>query len=189
MCFKTAVIKPLLKKPKRDPKSTKNYRPVSNLPFISKLLEHVVMKQLVIHLNDNHLLDKFQSACHAGFSTETAFLWVTSDLLCSVNDGKLVLLTLLDLSAAFDTSDHGLPLQQLEFEDGIKGSSLAWFFSYLAEHCQHLRTRCLLTLHDNVVSPKALCLAPTCSPFTLQRWDRSWTGTRLLDNILHMRPI
>ena len=73
-CFKTAVIKPLLKKPNLDPNSMENYRPVSNLPFISKLLEHVVTEQLVIQLNENHLLDKFQSVYCAGFYTETALL-------------------------------------------------------------------------------------------------------------------
>ena len=61
-CFKAAVIKPLLKKSNLDPNSMKNYRPVSNLPFISKLLERVVTEQLVIHQNENRLLDKFQSA-------------------------------------------------------------------------------------------------------------------------------
>ena len=79
-CFKAAVIKPLLKKSNLDPNSMKNYRPVSNLPFISKLLERVVTEQLVIHLNeDNPLLDKFQSACHAGFSAETAPLRVMNE--------------------------------------------------------------------------------------------------------------
>ena len=56
-----------------------------------------------------------------------------------MNAGKVVLLTLLDLSAAFDTSDHVLLLQRLEFENGIKGSALAWFCFYLAERCQHVK--------------------------------------------------
>ena len=60
-CFVTAIIKLLLKKPNLDPNTMKNYRPVSNLPFISKLLDHVVTEQLVIHLNENHLLDKFHN--------------------------------------------------------------------------------------------------------------------------------
>ena len=72
-CFKTAVIKPLLKKSNLDPNSMKNYRPVSNLPYISKFLERIVTEQLVIHLNKNYLLDKVQSAYRTGFNTETAF--------------------------------------------------------------------------------------------------------------------
>ena len=100
----------------------KNYRPVSNLPYISKFLERIVTEQLVIHLNEIHSMDKFHSAFRAG--TETALLRVMNDLLCGVNGGKVVLLTLLDLSAAFDTSDHVLLLQRLEFENCIKGSAL-----------------------------------------------------------------
>ena len=56
-----------------------------------------------------------------------------------MNAGKVVLLTLLDLSAAFDTSDHVLLLQRLEFENGIRGSALAWFCSCLAERCQRVK--------------------------------------------------
>ena len=112
---------------------------MSKLPFISKLLGRVVMEQLVVHLNENRLLDKFQSTYHAGFSTETALLRVMNDLLCGVNRGKVVLLTLLDLSAALDTIDHGLLLQRLGLENGIKGSALAWFCSCPAELCQHVK--------------------------------------------------
>ena len=62
-----------------------------------------------------------------------------NDLLCSVNGGKVALLTLLDLSAAFDTIDHGLLLLWLEFRNGIKGSVLSRFCFYIAEHCQHVK--------------------------------------------------
>ena len=62
-----------------------------------------------------------------------------NDLLCSVNGGKVVFLTLLGLSAAFDTIGHGLLLQRLEFENGMRESVLAWFCSYLAELCHHVQ--------------------------------------------------
>ena len=80
---RTAVIKPLLKQSNHDQNSVKNYRLVSNLQYISKLLECVVMEQKGIHLNENNLLDKFQSAYCVGFSTETALLRVMNDLLCN----------------------------------------------------------------------------------------------------------
>ena len=94
------------------------------MPYISKLLERDVTEHLVIHLNENHLLDKFQSAYHAGFSTETALLQVMNDLLCSVNIGKVILLTLLDLSAAFDTTDHVLLMQDLSLKIASKNRRL-----------------------------------------------------------------
>ena len=70
--FKSAVVKPLLKKPHLDPGSLNNYRPVSNLPFFSKVLERVVSQQLSGYLLNNNLLESFQSAFRACHSTETA---------------------------------------------------------------------------------------------------------------------
>ena len=58
---------------------------MSSLPYVSRLLEHVVEEQLVTRLDENHLLVKFQSAYHAGFSTETALLQAMNDLLWSMN--------------------------------------------------------------------------------------------------------
>ena len=61
-CFKVASVSPLLKKPGLDPDDMKNYRPVSNLPFLSKVLEKLVLSQLKYHLSKNELFDPFQSA-------------------------------------------------------------------------------------------------------------------------------
>ena len=74
-----------------------------NLPYVSKLLERVLAEQLVCHLNQHDLLDKFQSAHRPGHSCDTAVLRVLNDDLCSADGGDLVLLVLLGLSAAFDT--------------------------------------------------------------------------------------
>ena len=105
---------------------------MSNLPYISKFLERVVTAQL----NDNQLLDKLQSAYRAGFSTVPALQWVMNDLLCSVNGGKALLPTLLDLNATFDTTDHGLLLQRLQVENSIRQPALSCFCSHLVESCQ-----------------------------------------------------
>ena len=67
--FKTDVVKPPLTKASLDPNQMKNYRPVSNLPFLSKILEKVVLMQLTNHLTSNYLTHKFQSAYRAGHST------------------------------------------------------------------------------------------------------------------------
>jgi hypothetical protein len=137
-CFKKAVVKPLLKKSTLDTSECKNYRPVSNLAYLSKLLERVVAEQLSDHLRVNNCLDKFQSAYRPGFSTETALLRVINDILCNVNAGNLVLLVLLDLSAAFDTINHGLLLQRLTCEIGIQDFALQWFASYLSGRSQRV---------------------------------------------------
>ena len=87
-------------------KKKKNYRPVSNLPFLSKVQEKVVLHQLRGHLLSNNLSETFQSAYRAHHSTETTLLDVTKCLLASADDGRVSILTLLDLSDAFDMLDH-----------------------------------------------------------------------------------
>ena len=72
--FKSAVIFPLLKKPSLDPNELKNFRPISNLPFISKIIEKLVLVQISHYLSANNLLNQFQSAYRPGHSTETALL-------------------------------------------------------------------------------------------------------------------
>ncbi len=86
---------------------------MSNLPFLSKVIERIVLSQLLIHLNTNKLLDPHQSAYRAGHSTETALLKVANDLLLALDDDKISLLSLLDLSAAFDTIDHMILLSRI----------------------------------------------------------------------------
>ena len=75
------IIYPGLKKPLPNPDDLANYRPISNLGFVSKLLERAVHAQLLIYLNENELLPSVQSAYRQFFSTETAVLKVVSDIL------------------------------------------------------------------------------------------------------------
>ena len=77
--WKTAIVKPLLKKPGLD--LEKNYRPVSNLSFLSKLVEWCMLKQLLQHCEDNHLLPDFQSAYQANYSTETSLVKLVNNIL------------------------------------------------------------------------------------------------------------
>ncbi len=124
--FKLAVIKPLkIKKTQLDHKDLDNYRPISNLPFLSKILEKVASSQLYSFLEKNYICEDFQSGFRPSHNTETALIRVTNDLLLSSDRGCISLLVLLDLSAAFDTIDHNILLNRLENFVGIIRSALA----------------------------------------------------------------
>ena len=125
--FKKAVVKPLIKKSNLDPEVL--YRPVSNLPYLSKILERAVADQLQTHLDVNNLHVKFQLAYRRVHSTETALLRILNDLLAVIDEGHTALLVLLDLSAAFDTIDHNLLLNRLHSENCLHSIVLNWFSS------------------------------------------------------------
>ena len=127
--LKLAVIKPVIKKPNLDVNVLSNYRPISNLPFLSKVLEKAISKQLCSFLHPNHILEVFQSGFRPFHSTETALVKVLNDLLLASDSGYISVLMLLDLSAAFDTVDHLILLDRLENLVGICGQALSWFRS------------------------------------------------------------
>ena len=122
--FKLAVVLPLIKKPGLDPQVFKNYMPVSNLSFLSKLIEKVISSRILKHITDNELIDKFQSTYRCGHSMETALLRVYNDIVTMVGKDNGSYLVLLDLSAAFDTIDHATLFVILEKCVGITGSTL-----------------------------------------------------------------
>lgn len=130
-CFKHAVVQPLLKKPNLDPTQLINNRPISKLPFLSKLAEKVVLRQLSAYLQQNDILEIFQSGFRTGHSTESALLKVSNDLLLAADNRDCSVLILLDLSAAFDTVDHMILLDRLQHGVGVSGTALAWLSSYL----------------------------------------------------------
>ncbi len=134
--FKLAVIKPFIKKTQLDPKYLVNYRPISNLPFLPKILVKVISSQLYSFLEKNGICEELQSGFRPYNSTETALIRVTNYLLLSSDRGCISLLVLLDLSSVFDTIDHNFLLNRLENFVGISGSALAWFKSYLSDRHQ-----------------------------------------------------
>ena len=136
--MKSAYVRPLLKKVGMDSENLKSYRPVSNLTFISKILEKVVASRLEHHLNTNNLHSERQSAYKRFHSTETALIKVQTDILEAIDSGSSCVLVLLDLSAAFDTLDHNILLQRLRTFFGIRGTALAWFESYLIQRSQRV---------------------------------------------------
>jgi hypothetical protein len=136
--FKEAFITPIVKKAGMDAADVNSYRPISNLPVISKLFERLVARQLMYYLTAADLLPARQSGFRPGHSTETAILRVLSDILQSVDRGDVAVLILLDLSAAFDTVDHDILLQRLQCSFGIDDSVLSWLQSYLCGRTQYV---------------------------------------------------
>ena len=137
--MKSAAVTPLLKKPSLDINILKNYRQVSNLPFVSKVLQQVVASQLKAYMDYNDLHDPLQSSYKTAHSTESALLKVQNDILRTVDHGGVVVLVLLDLSAAFDTIDHSILLDCMWHQLGINGVAQAWFESYLTGRTQRIR--------------------------------------------------
>ncbi|KAK6168440.1 hypothetical protein SNE40_020971 [Patella caerulea] len=147
---KIAHVKPLLKKPNLDPDNLKNFRPVSNLSYISKLIEKVISTRLKHHFVMNNLDEQFQSAYKKGHSTETALLRVYNDIVTNIDNKQPVVLVLLDLSAAFDTIDHDVLLNRLQTRFGVDELCLKWIRSYLTDRSQYV-------VMDNATSsPKTL---------------------------------
>jgi len=132
---KHALIRPLLKKPGLDVENKSNYRPISNLSFLSKVLERAMLDQLLPVLQLNDSIPSIQSAYRQHHSTETALTRIHNDLVENTCEGMSSLLVLLDLSAAFDTVDHELLLQDL-YNSGIRDTALALFRSYLSQRTQ-----------------------------------------------------
>ena len=131
---KAALVRPLLKKPTLDKYELKNYRPISNLSYTSKLLERAASRQLTQYLETNRLLPRHQSAYRAFHSTETAVLKVYSDVVDAIDGGDVVLLGMLDLSTAFDTADHDILMERLCRTHGIQDKALFWIQLYLSNH-------------------------------------------------------
>ena len=136
-CFpsvlKTALVTPILKKPELDAEILNNYRPISSLSYISKIIEKCVHRQLINYLERHSLLNEFQSGYRKNFSCETAVTRIHNDILLMMDSRTNVVLMLLDLSAAFDTINHDLLIEKLWKFYGLNGSVLEWFRSYLWE--------------------------------------------------------
>jgi hypothetical protein len=109
-----------------------NYRPISLLSSLSKILEKIVQKKLVDHLESNNLLYKHQYGFLRGKCTEFNLLHVSNKITEALNDGKFCLGIFLDLKKAFDVCSHEILLKKLEKGFGVRGSALLWFKNYLS---------------------------------------------------------
>ena len=152
---KAAIITPILKKANLDADDVKSYRPISNLTFISKVIERIVAEQIKTFLAESNLMPPLQSAYRPGHSTETATLKVLSDILDATDSQKTTLLGLLDMSAAFDTVDFEILLRRLETSYRLSETVLKWLTSFVTGRTQ------AVSFDGNTSSPvKLICGVP-----------------------------
>ena len=148
--YKFSVVTPLLKKANLNSDDPANFRPISNLNNISKILERLFLNRFQTHVCNCDNFSPVQSAYRRNFSTETALLHTLDTVYTSANYGKPTLLISLDFSAAFDTIDHSTLLNRLSKSFGVTGCVLAWIESYLNDRYQCVRT-------GQAVSTRTLC--------------------------------
>ena len=121
--MKEAYITPMTKKPQFDKIYSTKYRPTSNISVISKLLARAVSSKIVDYLDTYKFVPSNQSAYIKVHSTTTVLIAVFSNIIDELDKGYLVLLTMLDLSAAFDCVDHKILLNRLEMPYGIQSTA------------------------------------------------------------------
>ena len=129
--LKNTRVVPLFKKNKRC--EVRNYRPVSVLSVISKILERAVYTQLEDYLVKKKLMVDFQSGFRSNFSTDSCLTYLTDYIKSQTSKGFYTGMLMLDLQKAFDTVDHDILCKKLKAM-GIK--SVDWFRSYLSHQNQ-----------------------------------------------------
>ena len=148
--FKKAQVTPLIKKAGLDPEVPANYRPISNLVTISKVLERLFLSRLKDHISQCSNFTQFQSAYRQYHSTDTAMLKILNDVYTTADGQRSTCLVALDLSAAFDTLDHATIIDRLRHTFGIESSAIDWLTSYLTNRSQFV-------MFGDVLSPPTNC--------------------------------
>ena len=145
-----------------DRNDSNNYRPVSNLCFIAKILEKLILSQVSSYLNSHNLYNTCKSAYRPGHSTETALLKIVNDLFLSPNKGNISVLALIDFSSAFDTIDHPILEHRLHADFGFTDVVLQWSSSYLTDrtHYVSLSNHCFAFTHVHSGVPQGSVLGP-----------------------------
>ena len=160
--FKKAQVTPLIKKAGLDPEIPANYRPISNLVTISKVLERLFLTRLKDHISQCSNFTQFQSAYRQYHSTETAMLKILNDVYTTADGQRSTCLVALDLSAAFDTLDHATIIDRLRHTFGIESAAIDWLTSYLTNRSQFVKFGDVLSppTHCSIGVPQGSVLGP-----------------------------
>ena len=157
--FKTAKVIPVFKKD--DPSLLTNYRPISILPSLSKILEKIIYKRLYIFLQVNDILIPNQYGFRKHYSTDFAIIKLLNKITeCFANKEHLIGI-FMDLSKAFDTIDHNILMYKLQ-RYGIRGTSLSWIRDYLSNRKQYVVYQCSESPTSNITCgvPQGSILGP-----------------------------
>lgn len=157
--WKMALVKPLPKI--NTPINPSDFRPISLLPAVSKIMEKIAAKQMVDYLKKKNLLDTHQSAYKSNHSTLTALLNITDDIYDALEDTEVTILILLDYSKAFDCANHKLILAKLQ-KCGFHTDSLRWLESYLSKRSQQVVTEENTSPWEDIINgvPQGSILGP-----------------------------
>ena len=157
--WKIARVSPIFKDGDKTEKS--NYRPISELPVVSRLFEKLVFNQLYQYWNGNCFINSNQSGFRELYSTATCLLKNTDDWYNGMDTGNLVGMVFIDLKKAFDTVGHQILCRKLG-SDGVLHRELAWFGSYLSNRAQYCRVNGVDSKIENIEvgAPQGSCLGP-----------------------------
>ena len=161
MCLKKSIITPLQKKIGQDTEYA-NYRPVNNLPFLSKIMEKAMIQQLNLYLETHCPLPNTVSTYRKNLSTEHAILKLLGTIYKNMDKQCVTLVLAIDLSATFDMVNHNLLLKVLNKTYNIKGTALRWFTSYLSDYsvCVQINNRVSQELDFLFSVPQGSCAGP-----------------------------
>lgn len=176
--WKTAYVTPLHKG--GDTSDLNNYRPISKLPYLAKLLESLVKEQLLAFLSANSILSPNQSGFRKKHSPITAATLVLNDIITALDRGQHCAALFIDISKAFDTVDHSVLLEKLKCL-GFDGNAYRWFRSYLMDRMQCVSVRNVKSDFLPVVNgvPQGSILGPILFTIYMNNIVSSVTGCNI----------